>query len=280
MTIAPAGETVIRGGRRWPTLAGLAEVVVYRRVLYALIRRNVATRYRQSVFGFLWILAGPLSSAGIYAVFLGHVAKVRGDEGTNYTVFVLVGTVIWGVFLRGGIGGMSALVTNSQFVKKVYFPRVLLPLATVGASLIDLVPALAVLFVVAAASGESPRASWAVILVPCLVVTVFTTAFAMATSAVNVYFRDLSYSAALLTQAGMLASAVVYPLSALPHGVRTAYAIVNPIAGAVDGARAVLYRGDGLNTTITLGGLAWSVALLLAAFVVFSILERDAADRI
>ena len=276
-----SGEiTIIRGGSRGPSLRGLREVVAYRRVLYALVQRSIATRYRQSVFGFVWILAGPLSSAGIYSVFLGNVAKVKGDQGTNYTLFVLVGTVVWGIFLRGGIGGMTALLSNSNFVKKVYFPRVLLPLATVGQSLVDLVPAAVLMFVVALVVGEKASLNWFLILVPFVTVMIFTTAFAMATSAVNVYVRDLNYAAPILAQGGMLASAVVFPLSAIPARFRTTYGILNPVAGAVDGARAAVYRGGHLDAAITLGGLAWSLLLLFIAFVWFSVLERNAADRI
>src|SRR5689334_6026477 len=113
---AATSEIVIRGGRAWPTLEGLRELVLFRTVFYALVRRGITTRYRQSVFGVLWILAGPLSSAATYSVFLGGVANVKGDKGTDYILFALVGTVTWGIFLRGGIGGTSALVGNAAFV--------------------------------------------------------------------------------------------------------------------------------------------------------------------
>jgi len=278
--LSRAHVTVIKGGQRGPSLAVFGEVVAYRGVLYALVQRSIATRYRQSVFGLVWILGGPLSSAGIYSVFLGGVAGLKGDRSTNYTLFVLVGTVIWGIFARGGIGGMTALMSNSAFVKKVYFPRVMLPLSQVGQSLADLVPALGMMFLVALIVGVHPRLSWILILLPILTVTIFSTAFCMATSAVNVYFRDLSYAAPLLTQAGLLASAVVYPLSKIPASFRTAYGILNPAAGQIDIARAVVYRGDGVNASLAIGGLLWSLVLLVLAFIVFSILERDAADRI
>jgi lipopolysaccharide transport system permease protein len=118
------------------------------------------------------------------------------------------------------------------------------------------------------------------IIVPVFTVTVFSSAFAMATSAMNVYVRDLNFAAPILTQVGILASAVVYPLSKIPSDWRTTFAVLNPIAGAVDASRAVVYRGTGLPVAITLGGLAWSLFLLFISFIYFSILERDAADRI
>lgn len=272
--------TVIRADRRGPSLALLKEVVTYRSVLYALVRRSITTRYRQSIGGVLWILAGPLSTAATYAVFLGNFANVRGDKGAPYVLFALVGTVTWGIFLRGGIAGMNSLVTGGVFVKKVYFPRVMLPLAAVGQSLADLVPAAAMMFVAALIAGEGARVDWLLVVVPFFTVTLVSIAFAMAASAINVYFRDLNYASSLIQQFGMMASAIVFPLTAIPSQWRTLYAIANPIAGAADGARAVVYRGDGLDPTITLGGLAWAVALLLGSFVLFSLLERNAADRI
>lgn len=272
--------TVIRGGVRGPSFAVLREVVVYRGVLYALVRRAITTRYRQSIGGIIWIFAGPLSTAAGYALFLGRVAGVNGDKGTDYILFALVGTVIWGIFLRGGIGGFNALVGNQAFVTKVYFPRVMLPLATIGQSLADLVPATGMMFVIAMLVGQPPRVSWLLVVVPFFTVTVVSSAFALAGSAINVYVRDLNYATPLVQQFGLLASAVVFPLSAINSHWRTTFAIVNPIAGAIDNARAVVYRGDGLDAVTTLGGLAFSLFVLLIAFLLFSMLERNAADRI
>jgi lipopolysaccharide transport system permease protein len=276
---AASAEVVIRGGRGWPTLEGLREVFLYRTVFYALVRRGITTRYRQSVGGVLWILAGPLSSAATYSVFLGGVAKVQGDKGTDYILFALVGTVTWGIFLRGGIGATAALTGNAAFVKKVYFPRVMLPLSFVGQSLADLAPATGMMFVVALSVGESPTWRWILLLIPYFVVMLFSAAFAMVVSAINVYARDLSYSSSLITQFGMFASAVVYPLSGLGRWERT-YGVLNPLAGSIDTARAVVYRGDPIDIPLVLGGLAWTVVLMLFSFLIFSMLERNAADRI
>jgi lipopolysaccharide transport system permease protein len=279
---APAASStvVIRGGKRGPSFSALREVVLYRGVFFALVRRGITTRFRQSMGGILWLLAGPLSSALTYTVFVGGVAGVKGDRGTDYAVFVLVGTVTWSIFLRGGIGGMTSLVQSSAFVKKVYFPRVLLPLSFVGQSIADLLPAAVMMFVVAAVQGEGARWSWFLVVIPFLEVMLFAAAFAMVASAVNVYLRDLTYASAIITQLGMFASAVVYPLTRIDESYRTAYAIFNPIAGAVDGARAVVYRGGGLDVGITLGGYAWTAVILLVSFLVFSVLERNAADQI
>ncbi|HUR77945.1 MAG TPA: ABC transporter permease [Acidimicrobiales bacterium] len=277
---AAQATVLIKGGKRGPSFSSLREVVAYRGVFAALVRRGITTRFRQSMGGILWLLAGPLSAALTYTVFVGGYAGVKGDKGTSYGVFVLVGTVTWSIFLRGGLGGMTSLVQNAAFVKKVYFPRVLLPLSFVGQSIADLVPAMVMMFGVSAALGEGARWSWFLIVVPFGTVLLFSAAFAIVSSAINVYVRDLTYASALLTQFGMFASAVVYPLDKIPEDYRTAYAIFNPIAGAVDSARAVVYRGDGLDLVITLGGLAWTLVVLLISFLIFSMLERNAADQI
>jgi lipopolysaccharide transport system permease protein len=277
---AAHSTVVIVGGKRGPSFSALAEVVVYRGVFFALLRRGITTRFRQSMGGILWLIAGPLSSALTYTIFLGNVAGLEGDEGTPYVLFTMVGTVTWSIFLRGGIGGMTALVQNAAFVKKVYFPRVLLPLSSVGQSIADLIPATVMMFVVTLISGEGARLSWLLIVVPFAEVLLFSAAFAMVSSAVNVYIRDLSYASAIITQLGMFASAVVYSLDRITASYRTLYAILNPIAGAVDGARAVVYRGDGLDPLITIGGFAWTLLVLLGSFLLFSVLERNAADQV
>lgn len=274
------GVTVIRGGVRRPLLRMLREAFAYRGVFFALVRRSITTRYRQSLFGLLWILAAPLSSALTYTVFLGRFAGVKGDNRADYLLFTLVGQVLWGIFLRGGVGGIGALVSNTAFVKKVYFPRVLLPLANVGQSIADFLPAMLMMFGLAWATGAPPRVDWLLLVIPVVTVLLFCSAFAMAASAITVYVRDLNFAAPLISQFGMLASAVVYPLSAIPEAFRTGYAILNPIAGAADNARGVIYRGDGLNVATTLGGLAWTVFCCVGAFALFTALEKDAADRI
>ena len=269
----------VRGDRGGISVGALAELWAFREVLWAITVRLVKVKYKQAAIGVGWVVVQPLLSAAIFALLLGRYAHVSSD-GVPYLVFALAGMTGWTFFASAMGNGAQSVVDNQTLLRKVYFPRELLPLGAVGAALVDLVPALATLVVVVLLYGIMPAASWVLLPVPLLILTLAAAAVSFALSALNVYYRDVKHALPFLLQIGLIASAVIYPLSLLPSPWDTVWAIVNPVAGAIAALREIVLHGDWPDAAITLGALGWSVVMLVFSYWIFKRFERSFADRI
>jgi lipopolysaccharide transport system permease protein len=268
-----------RGGPGRFSRDTLRELWAFREVLWAFTVRAVKVKYKQAAVGVGWAVLQPVVAAGLFALFLGRLTHVPSD-GAPYLAFALAGMVAWTYFSGAATTSMNSLVQDQALLRKVYFPRELLPLASVAAALVDLVPALATLLIVALAYGFTPDIAWIAAPVPLLILVVAATAFGLGVSAVNVYYRDVRYALPFLLQLGLFASPVVYPLDSIPSSWRSAYAILNPIAAAIDGLRDIVLHGAWPNALTTAGALAWSIVLTIGAYLFFKRLERGFTDRI
>jgi lipopolysaccharide transport system permease protein len=266
--------------RRSLTFANLAELWDFREVLWAFTVRAVKVKYKQAVVGVGWALIQPVLAALVFALIFGRLAKVPTNSDTPYLLFALAGMTCWTYVNTAIATSAESLVTDQTLLRKVYFPREVIPLGSIGAALIDFAAGLGVLFVVAALYGDWPAVSW--VILPVLFVMLVATAAAVGLilGALNVYYRDVRHAVPFLLQMGLFASAVVYPLSLLHHPWSTIYGIVNPVAGAIDGVRRVVTHGAWPDPVITAGGLAFSLALLVAAYAFFERLERGFGDRV
>jgi lipopolysaccharide transport system permease protein len=269
----------IRAHRSRLSLAELRELWDFREVLWAFVVRFVKVKYKQAVIGVGWAVVQPILSAALFALVLGHFARVSSG-GPPYLLFALAGMTAWTYFSTALTQAAFSLVTDQGLLRKVYFPREVIPLAGVGAALVDFVPALVTLMVVALLYGVLPAASWLLLPVPAILLVISATAFGLGTSALNVYYRDIKHALPFVLQLGLFASTVVYPLSVIPSPWRTIYAIANPVVGAIDGIRAIVIDGDLPDLAITSGALGWSILLLLGNYVFFKRLERSFADRV
>lgn len=269
----------VAGGPGRVGRATLTELWSFRGVLGAFVVRRVKVKYKQAAVGIGWAVLQPLVAAAIFAVFLGRFADVPSD-GVPYLAFALAGMVAWTFFSGAASGAMESLVADQALLRKVYFPREILPLAAVGGSFVDLVPGLAILLAVAAALGSAPTLAWLAVAAPLLVLAVFAAAVGFAFSAVNVYYRDVRHALPFALQLGLFASPVVYPLSAVPERWRDLYAVANPVAAAVDGLRRIVLHGVLPRPGLTLAALGWSLLLAVAGYVLFKRLERGFSDRV
>jgi lipopolysaccharide transport system permease protein len=269
----------IVGGKGGLNRRSLHELWVFREVMMAFLVRQVKVKYKQAVVGIGWAIIQPVLSAAVFAVFLGRVAKV-GSEGVPYLLFALAGMVAWSYFAAAASGSMDSLVVDSQLLRKVYFPREVLPLANVGASLVDLIPGLATLFIVAILLGYPPNWAWITLPIPIVILVLAASALGLGLSGVNVYYRDVRYALPFLLSVGLFASPTVYSLSQIPATWRTIYAIINPIAAAIDGIRRPILHGQWPQWGITLGALAWTIVLCIAAYALFKRIERGFSDRV
>jgi lipopolysaccharide transport system permease protein len=269
---------VIRPVTGWERLR-LRELWSYRELLYFLGWRDVKVRYKQTFLGVAWAILQPVLYMVVFTLFFGRLAGLSGS-GTPYALLALSGSVIWLYVANSVTLAANSLVGNSALITKVYFPRLLAPVAPVLAGLVDLVLASGVLLVVMAAYGyyvDSPRV---LALGPVLLLALLT-AIGVGSwlAALNVKYRDVRYVMPFLLQLWLFATPVVYASSVVRSSIRRLY-YVNPMAGVLDGFRWAMLGGH----TPALSNMVTSTLAALVVFgagiVYFHRTERRFADVI
>jgi lipopolysaccharide transport system permease protein len=269
----------VSGGPGGVSVDGLRELWAFREVLWAFAVRAFKIKYKQAAIGVSWAIVQPVLTAAIFAVVLGQYAGVPSD-GSPYLLFALTGMVLWSYVATVMTTASQSVVDNQTLLRKVFFPREVLPFGYALAALVDLGAALAVELVFLLAYGKFPTVSWIAVVLPISIAIISVTAVSVAFAALNVYYRDVRFLVPFLLQLGLFASAVIYPLSVLPSSWRDLYAVLNPVAGAIGGMRTILVHGDWPNWGVTLGALAWSLVLFVGSYALFKRLERSFADRV
>jgi lipopolysaccharide transport system permease protein len=273
----PVAPLVIEPVRGWVPLR-LRELLDFRELLYFLVWRDLKVRYKQTALGVSWSLLQPVLAALIFALFFGRLVGVPSD-GIAYPLFALSALVLWTFFSQSLIQGGESVVTVSNIVTKVYFPRLLVPLACVAALLVDFLIGVAILIPIAFLYGRGLEAK--ALLAPLFVLLAITTATGISfwLSALNVRYRDLRYAIPFLVQIWFFASPVSYP-SSLLHGFARAVYAVNPLGSAIDGFRwALLGTPAPPLTSIGVSALT-SMAILIGGVYYFRRLETTIADVI
>jgi len=266
--------------RRPLSAASLHELWSFREVLWAFGVRAVKVKYKQAAIGVGWALVQPVLAALIFALVFGRIAKLPTGEDTPYLLFALAGMTCWTYVNTALATSSESLVTDHMLLRKVYFPREVIPLGSIGAALVDFGPALVVLVTVAALFGEWPAPSWITLPVLLLILVMAAAALGLILSALNVYYRDVRYAVPFLLQLGLFGSAVVFPLSLIDEPWETIYGIANPVAGAIDGVRRVITEAEWPDPLITAGAFVWATVLLIVAYALFKRLERSFGDRV
>jgi lipopolysaccharide transport system permease protein len=270
-------EVVIRPAGRWAPLR-LSEIWEYRELLYFLTVRQIQVRYKQSFFGIAWAVLQPLVLTFVFALFLGRLARV-GSEGLPYPVFAITAFVPW-IFFAGSVTeSAKSLVTESELVSKVYFPRVVIPLSKVLSLLIDLVIALGVVVVLILLYGIELNA--AVALLPLFLAFAFVTAVGIGVllAALNVRYRDVQVITPLLVLLWLFATPVVYPGSLVTGAWEYVYAL-NPLVAVIEGVRWTLVGTAPPEPAVVAISVAVSLLLLGLGALYFSRTERSFADII
>jgi lipopolysaccharide transport system permease protein len=254
----------------------LGEVWRYRELLYFLVWRDIKVRYKQTALGAAWAILQPVMTMVVFSIFFGRLAKVPSD-GIPYPVFAFAALLPWQLFAFALTESSNSLVANQNLITKVYFPRLVVPIASVLAGLVDFAIAFAVLLGLMAFYGITPTR--AVVVLPLFVLLAVATALAVGLwlSALNVKFRDVRYTIPFLTQLWMFATPVAYPSSLVPEPWRAWFGL-NPMAGVVEGFRwALLGRSGGPGVLMWVSIVA-VVALLLGGLVYFRRMETTFAD--
>jgi homopolymeric O-antigen transport system permease protein len=269
----------VEGGPGGISRDALRELWAFREVLWAFAVRQVKVKYKQAAIGVGWAVVQPIAAAGIFALFLGRFANVA-SEGAPYLLFALCGTVIWTYFSGSASSAAESLVTDSALLRKVFFPREVLPLAATLAGLVDFAPALATLLVAALLYGFVPGITWLALPLVLGIVVLLAAALGLGLSGLNVYYRDVRYVLPFVLQLGLFASPVIYSLSSVPAGWRNFYEVINPLAAAIDGLRRIVLHGEWPQFGVTFGALGWCALLAIGGYALFKRLERGFTDRI
>lgn len=253
----------------------VGELWRYRDLLYFFVWRDVTLRYRQTALGIAWAVLQPLAVTLVFTLVFGRLARVPSD-GVPYALFSFVGLLPW-TFAAQAVGGAAqSVVSQAHLITKVYFPRLLVPLAAVVTGLPDLGAGFVVLLVLLTWYGVVPGA--AVLLLPAFVLLAMVTALGVGVwlAALNVAYRDVRYVVPFLLQLWLFVTPVVYPASLLPERWRSV-AGLNPMAGAVEGFRWALLGTPPPTALIGVSAFA-AVVVLVTGLLYFRRVEETLAD--
>ncbi len=254
----------------------LGELWQYRELLYFLIWRDVKVRYKQTALGVAWAVVQPFFTMVVFSLFFGRLAKVPSD-GVPYPLFAYCALVPWGFFANGLNMGSNSLVESANLIRKVYFPRLAIPIATVLSGGVDFLVSFLLLLGMMAYYGRMPgiEAAW----LPLLLLLGLVTALGVSLwlSALNVQYRDVRYTIPFLTQIWMFATPIAYPSSLVPEAWRPFYGL-NPMVGVVEGFRwALLGTATRPGAMLIVSSLA-ALVLLVTGVMYFRSTEKTFAD--
>lgn len=258
------------------------ELWEYRDLLFFLVWRDVKIRYKQTALGAAWAILQPTLTMIVFTIFFGGLAGIASD-GLPYPVFSYVGLLPWTFFAQGLSQSSNSLVGSQALVTKVYFPRLMIPLATVVAGVVDFVLAFLVLVGLMAYYGIWPGLN--IIWLPVFLVLAFVTALGVGLwmSALNVEYRDVRYVVPFLVQIWLFVTPVIYPASAVTGRLESlglpAWLVgLNPMAGVVEGFRWALLGVESRPGPIVLASVVVATVLLISGTVYFRRMERTFAD--
>jgi lipopolysaccharide transport system permease protein len=273
----PRPFLVIRPPRRWAPF-NLRELWQFRDLFVRFVRRDLTLRYRQTVLGVTWVVLQPLLTAGALAFVFGRVAGLSSD-GVPYFAFAFAGMLAWNVF-SGVLTRMSgSLVGNAPLVSKIFFPRLILPLSSVGSVLVDFGVSMGMMVVIWPIAGVAP--GWGLITLPIWLAAVLllSSGLGLLAAALMVPYRDVQYVLPLATQLLLFVSPVGYALSSVPTAARFLYEL-NPLTGILEGFRWALLDIGPLNAFATIWAFVCSIALFVIGSFAFAYMERRFADVI
>ncbi len=257
-------------------LIDLRELWAYRELLYFLVWRDIKVRYKQTLLGAAWAVLQPFLTMVVFSVFFGWLAKVPSD-GYPYPLFAYTALLPWQLFAYALSESSASLVSNQRLITRVYFPRLVVPIAGVLSGLVDFGVAFLVLLGMMLYYGVTPGPRMLALPLFLLLALLSALAAGLWFSALNVIYRDVRYVIPFLTQFWLFLTPIAYPSSLLPTWLKPFY-FLNPMAGVVEGFRWAL-----LGSQSQVGGMIWVSAgmvllLLIGGLVYFRRMESKFAD--
>lgn len=254
------------------------ELFGYRELVLAWTIREIKVRYKQSLLGAAWAILQPLSLMVIYTIVFSSFVRVPSD-GIPYPIFSYTALLPWTFFAACLSFGVPSLINNTNLITKVYFPREIFPLASIGASFVDFLVA-SFLFIGLLIYYHAP-VGYVLVWLPVILggQILLSAGVVLFASAVNVFYRDIRFVVPLATQLWLYASPVIYPMSVVPEQFRIVYAL-NPMAGIIDSYRAVLLQGQPPDLQYLGIALAMAALFFVTGYIFFKRVEMNFADVI
>lgn len=266
----------IKPSKSWVAI-DLADLWAYRELLYLLIWRELKARYKQTVMGVAWVIMQPLMTTIIFTIFFSKLARIESD-GIPYPIFAYAGLLPWSFFASSVTNSSSSLVANAPLITKVYFPRLILPGATIGARLVDFAVAFVLLIGMMIYYNVALTLNILMLFPLIVLVTLLALGVGMWTAALNVRYRDVGVALPVALQLWMFASPILYPLSLVPEKYRAVY-MLNPMVGITEGFRSALF-GLAFNRRALIFSVVVMLVLLVYSAYVFRRMEKSFADLV
>lgn len=254
------------------------EIWEFRELLFFLVWRDVKVRYKQTALGVSWAIIQPVMTMLVFSIFFGKLAKLSSD-GVPYPIFSFAALVPWTLFSNGLTQATNSIVANSNLIKKVYFPRLIIPMATVFGGLVDFVLAFSVLILMMLFYGIAPTINIVWLPVFLVITMIASLAVSLWLSALNVEYRDVKYVIPFITQVWLFATPIAYSSTLLEEPWRTLYGL-NPMVGVVEGFRWALLGTATEPGWMVAFSAAAAFALLVSGTFYFRRMEKTFADII
>jgi lipopolysaccharide transport system permease protein len=277
LVVVRNGPLVISASANEPIYRRIAELWEYRQLLWTLVERDLRVRYKQAVLGIGWAIIQPLLTMGVFAVVFGRLAGIRPGGNVPYPLFAYAGLLPWQLFAYGLAQASNSLVAEQRLITKVYFPRLIVPVAPVLAASVDL--AFGFLVMLAMMLWYGVRPGWTLLVAPLFIVAAAATALGAGLwlSALNALYRDIRHTVPFLLQLWFFLSPVAYPSSLIPAQWRVWYEL-NPMQGAVEGFRWAMFGGGQGFSWLMLEQAGLIAALVSSGLYYFRRVERYVAD--
>ena len=267
---------IINDGNGIKRLINLQELWQYRDLFWFLVKRDIKTRYAQSIMGVGWAIIQPVFSMIIFTVVFGNIAKIN-SEGVPYPIFSYTALVPWTYFSSSLTDSSKSLISSKNLITKVYFPRLVIPIAPVLAKLIDFGISFLILIGMMVWFGIMPSIWAAFIPILVLIMMLAAAGVGMWLTALSIQYRDIQYGSSFFIQLLMYLSPVIYPASNVPDKFQLVYAM-NPMVGVIEGFRAVLLGTHSMPWFYIGIGSASALILFISGALYFRHMERYFAD--
>jgi lipopolysaccharide transport system permease protein len=273
---SPPQVTVIQPQKGWPVF-NFRELWSYRELLYFLTWRDIKVRYKQAIIGFAWVLLQPAAMTLIFTLFFGILGAMPSD-GVPYPLFIFAALVPWNLFAGAVTRASGSLLADAALMQKVYFPRLLSPLASVLAPFIDFLFTFVVLIVLMLVYGYPPLPVMFGVIPLLGLLLAFALGIGLWLAAVNVEYRDVSHIVPLLVQLLFFASPIIYPTSFVPPEYQFAYGLLNPMAGIIQGFRWATVHTLRPGVPLMAASTAIIAVILFTGILFFRAREKAFAD--
>lgn len=253
------------------------EIYDYRTMISSLIKRDLRGRYKGSVLGFAWTFLNPLLQLAVYTVVFSTIMRAGVED---YYLFLFVALIPWIFFSSSVTGGASCIISQKEMIKKIYFPREVLPISHVTCQLVNMFFSFIVVFAVLIISGKGISGQ-ALLYLPIVIIAEYLLAIsiAMVVSALTVYLRDLEHILIIVAMAWQFLTPVMYSIDMVPDNLRGVFNL-NPMTPIIVAYRDIFYYKQAPQVATLLHGFIFSVILLVVGFIVFGYLKKHFAEEL